>query len=76
MKTVKVLGIGCRNCEATRRLIEEVARDKGVELEIEKVEEIAAIMGYGVMATPGVVIDGVVVHVGGVPERKKVESWM
>lgn len=42
----------------------------------EKVEDIGAIMGYGVMSTPGVVIDGTVVHAGGVPDRKKVEGWL
>jgi hypothetical protein len=36
----------------------------------------ADIMSYGVMSTPGVVIDGTVVHAGGVPDRKKVESWL
>ena len=35
----------------------------------------AAIIGYGVMSTPGVVIDGAVVHAGGVPSRSKVEGW-
>ena len=43
---------------------------------LEKVEDMAAILGYGVMSTPGVVIDGKVVHAGGVPDRKKIESWL
>lgn len=76
MKTVKVLGSGCRNCQATVKLIEEVARKTGAEIKLEKVEDIAAIMGYGVMSTPGVVIDGEVVHAGGVPDRKSVENWL
>lgn len=41
-----------------------------------KVEELREIMGYGVMSTPGVVIDGQVVHAGGVPSRAKVEQWL
>lgn len=76
MKIVKVLGSGCRNCQATAKLIEEVARETGAEIKLEKVEDIAAIMGYGVMSTPGVIIDGEVVHAGGVPDRKSVESWL
>jgi len=76
MKNIKVLGTGCANCKRTLALIEETAKAKGVEVELEKVEDIGAIMGYGVMSTPGVVIDGTVVHAGGVPDRKKVESWM
>jgi N-acyl-D-aspartate/D-glutamate deacylase len=43
---------------------------------MEKVEDMAAILGYGVMSTPGVVIDGKVVHSGGVPDRKKIEDWL
>lgn len=76
MKTVKVLGTGCRNCEATFRLIEEVARSKGVAVELEKVEKIDEIMRLGVLITPGVIVDGRIVHSGGVPDRKKVESWL
>ncbi len=76
MKDIKVLGSGCANCKATLKLIEEAVRAKGVEVRLDKVEDMAAILGYGVMSTPGVVIDGKVVHAGGVPDRKKVESWL
>lgn len=75
MKNVKILGTGCANCQNTMKLVEEVAKAKGAEIELEKVEELKLIMGYGVMSTPGVVIDGKVVHAGGVPARAKVESW-
>lgn len=76
MKNVKVLGTGCTNCKATVKLIEEIARAKGVAIQIEKIENLADIMAYGVMSTPGVVIDGKVVHAGGVPDRLKVEGWL
>jgi small redox-active disulfide protein 2 len=76
MKNVKVLGTGCRNCQVTYRLIEEVARAKGVAVELEKVEKIDEIMRLGVLLTPGVIVDGKIVHSGGVPDRKKVESWL
>ena len=76
MKNIKVLGSGCANCKRTLALIDEAAQSKGVEVELEKVEDIAVIMGYGVMSTPGVVIDGKVVHAGGVPDRKSVETWL
>ena len=75
MKNVKVLGPGCANCKATQKLVEEVARAKGAEITLEKVEDIAQIMTYGILSTPGVVIDGQVVHAGGIPDRKKVEGW-
>ena len=76
MKNVKVLGSGCRNCEATAKLIKDVAEARGVAIELEKVTDMAAILGYGVMSTPGVVIDGKLVHAGGVPDRKKIEGWL
>jgi len=76
MKDIKVLGSGCANCKTTLKLIEEVAQARGVAINLEKVDDMAAILGYGVMSTPGVVIDGKVVHAGGVPDRKKVESWL
>jgi small redox-active disulfide protein 2 len=76
MKEIKVLGSGCANCKTTLKLIEETAHAKGVQIKLEKVEDMAAILGYGVMSTPGVVIDGKVVHAGGVPDRKKIESWL
>jgi small redox-active disulfide protein 2 len=75
MSNVKVLGTGCANCRATVRLIEEVALAKGTPVKVEKVEDIKDIMTYGIMSTPGVVIDGKVVHAGGIPGRTKVESW-
>ena len=76
MQTIKVLGTGCANCKSTQKLIESVAEAKGVEVNVEKVEELSEIMGYGVMTTPGVVIDEKVVHAGGIPDRATVEGWL
>ncbi len=73
---IKVLGTGCANCRSTVALIEQVAKAKGVRITLGKVEELRDIMGYGVMSTPGVVIDGKVVHAGGVPGREKIEQWL
>jgi small redox-active disulfide protein 2 len=76
MKDVKVLGPGCTNCKNTTALIERVAKEKGLSINLQKVEELREIMSYGVMSTPGVVVDGKVVHAGGVPSREKVEAWL
>ena len=76
MKTIKVLGTGCANCQNTLKLIESVAQAKGGEVSLEKIEDLKQIMSYGVMSTPGVVIDGKVVHAGGIPARAKIESWL
>lgn len=76
MKNIKVLGSGCRNCEITANVISTAAKQAGVEIELEKVTDIAQIMAYGVMSTPGVVVDGHVVHSGGVPGPDQVRDWV
>ena len=76
MKNIKVLGTGCANCKTTLKLIEDAAKEKGVDIELEKVEDLQFIMSYGVMSTPGVVVDGQVVHAGGVPSRDKIAGWL
>ncbi len=76
MKNIKVLGAGCKNCETTANLIKIAAAQAGVEIELEKVTDVAEIMVYGVMSTPGVVVDGKVVHVGGLPGPDLVRQWV
>lgn len=76
MKNIKILGSACANCKTTFNLIEEAAAAIGVAVQLEKIEEIKDIMGYGVMSTPGVVIDGKVVHAGGIPSHDKIDSWL
>jgi small redox-active disulfide protein 2 len=75
MKNIKVLGSGCANCRTTVRLIDEMAKECGAEIHLEKVEEIQDIVSYGILSTPGVVIDGLVVHAGGVPSKDKIKQW-
>jgi len=76
MKKVKVLGSGCRNCQTTARMIEEVASKLGVPVQIEKVEDISEIMQHGVMSTPGVIVNNSVVHAGGLPSMADIEKWL
>lgn len=75
MKHVKVLGMGCSNCKNTVQLIHQVVDELGVSIKLEKVESLPEIMKYKVMSTPAVVIDGKVVHAGGIPTREAVQSW-
>jgi len=76
MKNVKVLGSGCAKCHTTVELVKQAAAAAGVAIELEKVEDMAAIVGYGVMSTPAVVVDGKVVHAGGVPDKAKIAGWL
>ena len=72
---IKILASCCGNGNTTMALIEQVAQAKGVPINLTRVEDLRQIMIYGVISTPGVVIDGKVVHAGGVPSRDKVEQW-
>lgn len=76
MKHVKVLGTGCSSCKTTIRLIQQVADEQGVAIQLEKVESLPEIMKYKVMSTPAVVIDDIVVHTGGIPSKDMIESWL
>lgn len=73
---IKVLGPGCANCRATMALIQQVADARGVTVELKKVENMMEIVQAGVMSTPGVMIEGKLVHSGGVPKREKIEQWL
>jgi small redox-active disulfide protein 2 len=76
MKNIKVLGTGCANCKTTMKLIDETARAGGIAIKLEKVEDMAEIMSYGILSTPGVVVDGKVVHSGGIPDKNSINSWL
>ena len=73
---IKVLGPGCAKCEATKKLISNVAEEMGVEVRVEAVKDLMKITEYDVMSTPGVVIDGEVVSSGKVPSRDEVRKWI
>lgn len=76
MKTVKVYGPGCKRCEATEALVHDTASKLGIEVDVEKVTDAKSIAIAGVMSTPGLSVDGKLVHAGGVPDAAKLEGWL
>ena len=76
MKDVKVLGPGCARCKTLTEMVRQAAEQTGIEIRLEKIEDMATIVGYGIMSTPGLVIDGKVVHAGGLPDAQKVAAWL
>ena len=73
---IKVLGSGCPNCKRVEAIAREVLKELGVEAPVEKVTDYRAIMAYGIMATPGLVIDEKVVSAGRIPSKAEVTSWV
>ncbi|MGD9712594.1 MAG: thioredoxin family protein [Thermomicrobiales bacterium] len=76
MKDIKVLGPGCKRCQATQDMVEAAARDLGLEISINKVTDYAEMAKYGIVSTPGIVIDGKVVHAGGLPKEADLKCWL
>ena len=73
---IKVAGPGCSKCRSTVGIIERAAQDAGVAVEIVKVETREEMLRLGVHATPAVIIDGQIVHSGGLPTREAVDGWL
>ncbi len=73
---VKILGTGCANCKRLEALVREVAATEHVQPEIDKVTEISAIMAYGIMHTPGLVVDGKVKASGRIPSKAEIAAWL
>jgi len=61
---IEVLGTGCAKCKALEKNVLKALAKVGKFAEVKKVEDITKIMEYGVMSTPGLVIDGKVVSTG------------
>ena len=76
MKNVKVLGSGCKRCIATADMAMAEAKKLGIDIQIEKVTDFADIAKFGIASTPGVVIDGKVVHAGGLPKPEDLAKWL
>ena len=76
MKSIKVYGPGCKRCETTEAMVKDTAANLGVAVEVEKVTDPKAIAMAGVMSTPGIAIDGKLVHAGGLPDAAKLAGWL
>ena len=73
-KKIQILGTGCPKCRKLEEIVRAAASELGLECVIEKVTEITEIIRFGVMTTPGLVVDGEVKTSGGVPPLEKVKE--
>ena len=76
MKKIEVLGPGCANCARLEKVAREAVEMAGVEAEVVKVTDYRQIAAYGVMSTPGLVIDGKVVSYGRIPLAGDIAIWL
>ena len=73
---IEVLGMGCASCNKLYQNALEAVKQSGKEVQVVKVEDIQKIMGYGVLSTPALVIDGVVKTAGKLPKAEKIKGWI
>ena len=73
---IKVLGGGCKGCEALFEAAKKAVTEKGIDTEIEYITDMEKITGFGVMSMPALMIDGKVVSAGKVLKAKEVEKFL
>lgn len=73
---IKILGMGCPKCKRLEKMAREVASEEGVSATFDKVQDMDAIMAYGVAMTPALVIDEKVVCSGRLPSKPEIASWL
>jgi small redox-active disulfide protein 2 len=76
MKKLQILGTGCAKCSKLQELTKLAADQMGIEYELEKVSDIKEIMKFGVLMTPGLVVDGVVKVSGKVPSVEDIKKML
>ncbi len=76
MLKIKVLGSGCANCINLEKLCREVVTENSIDAEIEKVTDFNEIMNYGIMMTPGLVVNERVIHSGKLPTKSTLTQWL
>jgi small redox-active disulfide protein 2 len=76
MRLIQVYGTGCPRCRQTADVIEKTANTQGVEIFIEKVTDLGKITDRGILQTPGVAVDGIIVSQGKVPTEEDVKGWL
>ena len=76
MKQIKILGPGCRRCEQLTASAKDAADQLGLDYQLEKVTDITKFADYGVMMTPGLVVDGKVKSQGKVPTVDEIKAML
>jgi small redox-active disulfide protein 2 len=72
---IKILGSGCSKCNALEQKVRQLDLANQLHLEIEKVTDLKEIMQYGIMMTPGLVVDGILKSYGNIPKDEQLLQW-
>ena len=76
MTKLQILGPGCSNCKRLLTHVEQAAGELGLEVEIEKIEDLGKILSFGVMRTPALAVDGEVLVMGRMPAVEELKGLL
>ncbi len=76
MKNIKILGAGCSKCKMLEKRLQALKTEHGLDFDLEKITDLNEIISYGIMMTPGIVINGVVKSIGTVPKDSQLLQWI
>lgn len=76
MVSVKILGTGCKKCQTLEAKVRELIASNSIDAIIEKVTDLQEIVGYGIMMTPGLVINEKVKSYGIIPKDEQILNWL
>ncbi len=76
MTSIKILGTGCKKCQTLEAKVRELVEENGIEANVQKVTDINEMLNYGIMMTPGLIINEEVKSVGIVPKDDQLIKWI
>ncbi|MBZ0198547.1 MAG: thioredoxin family protein [Ignavibacteriaceae bacterium] len=76
MISIKILGTGCKKCQTLETKVRELVAQNGFDVDVEKVTDINKMIDYGIMMTPGLVVNNKVVSAGIVPKDDQIIKWI
>jgi small redox-active disulfide protein 2 len=76
MLSVKILGTGCKKCQTLEQKVRDLVSQNNIDVVIEKVTDINEMMNYGIMMTPGLVVNEKVVSSGIIPKADQILNWL
>jgi small redox-active disulfide protein 2 len=73
---IEVLGPGCANCQKLEREVFNALSELNLDADVVKVTDLKKIFTYGILMTPGLVVNGKVICSGRVPGRREIKEWL
>ncbi len=76
MLSIKILGTGCKKCQTLEAKVRDLVASNNIEAVVEKVTDIQEMVNYGIMMTPGLIINENIKSVGVIPKDEQIINWL